>query len=190
MSDKQKQPRQAVRYQVIRFRDGGTPCLGRFDGDKWLWGGGPSYCILREGQYTLLKEYEFADDPSWEELELPFYKEFAPATPDPLTASGGWISPAGEFFQANSMEHDGVAKRLAAVLHDSREGMTLLEENGWVHFYQDGLVAYNHERGLTAAQRKTLESLAVLFSNAGRDAAAREIYRGLETYGVRGPEDR
>jgi len=145
------------------IRDSGRTSGGCFvglTGDGNIhWGGGMSYCgFLPDRWQVLAREAVAAGSSKWDQadrLEYEWTRRFNMPVPQDPCASGGWIAPNGDFYPCRYHEHQAAATRIALCLFGSREGQRHLEDAGWVHLYDDGLVAL---RSLDDSRQKTQQA--------------------------------
>jgi hypothetical protein len=63
--------------------------------------------------------------------------EWKPAVP-----RGGWLSPDGRYWPCSDQEHQETAEAIIRELklHSGRDAETVLEEAGWLHIQDNGLL--------------------------------------------------
>lgn len=155
------------------------PCLGMVKGDRWMWGGGPSYRPLPE-DLTILATYP-NDAEDWEGAWVTHCKTF-PELPGTPAVEYAWIAPDGRWFQVPHGEHE----RMGDALYCQETGeygtwQDLVDEKKWIAVSLNGLILGSSEDGtsgpLSDAQMAILEAL--LEDDATPDAWKRNLWSAL-----------
>lgn len=157
------------RQEWVVIHYGGSDALVSLDPDRpdrFYWSGGPSWAVFREDT-RIVKEYGwFTDgDPEIDQIELDFYQNFNVPRPAPPHQSPGWLAPDGKFYPCAWYEHDGYARRLAAIYYSSLDSTRELERRGWLRILTGGVVGnIDHDAGVTQAQYDALFDMTQSFT--------------------------
>ena len=136
------------------------------DPKKWYWGGSFSWCCS-EKKVEIVKDYGYISSDNYkkiDEIELDFYKNFNVSEKSDPIESGGWVAPDGSFFPCKFFEHDAYAKSLAAIYHDSLDGIRTLTDFGWLRISDSGFSDVKYHAGKIT--QKQLDTLYDLFTVA------------------------
>lgn len=136
------------------------PCLGMVKGDRWLWGGGPSYRPLPP-DLTVVATYP-QDPDNFEGAFVAHCKTF-PAEPGTPGPSYAWIAPDGRWFEVPHGQHTYTGDALYCQETGKYGTWQDLIEIGWIAISLNGLVLGNSEHGtsdaLSGPQMAILEAL-------------------------------
>lgn len=133
------------------------PCLGMVKGDRWLWGGGPSYRPLPT-DLTVVATYPQGPD-DFEGAFVAHCKTF-PRKPETPAPDYAWIAPDGRWFRITHGEHSSTGDALYCQ-ETGKYGtwQDLVEAEAWVAISLNGLVLGSNERGTSGPLSKAQETI-------------------------------
>lgn len=130
------------------------PYLGIAEGNKWLWGGGPSYMGLPENA-ELVAVYSGIDIDDYPTAYITFCKQFPILAEDPpRSGENAWVDPDGRWFPTPFKEHRGYGKALLAQEYGEYGDWQDLMGKGWIAFDASGHTLGNAEMGFSGKLSK------------------------------------